>query len=85
MFFLLSFLILLTSCSNDPKEVKTFVSNENPPSETMNKAELIYTEAGKIRLKIIAEKIASIKDKCVQEIANSTYETAHKLFTKLHN
>lgn len=36
-------------------------------------------------VKIIAEKIADIKDICVQEVANSTYETAHKLFVKLNN
>ena len=36
-------------------------------------------------VKIIAEKIASIKDICVQEVADSTYKTAHKLFTKLNN
>ena len=35
--------------------------------------------------KEIAEKIADIKDIYVQEVANSTYETAHKLFAKLNN
>ena len=49
--------LLLFSCSNDPKEVETFVSSENLPVEVMKTAELRYTEKGKIKVKIIAEKI----------------------------
>lgn len=48
---------LLSSCSNDPKEVETFVSSEDMPLEVMKEAELIYTEQGKIKVKIMAEKI----------------------------
>lgn len=50
-------LLLFSSCSNDPKEIETFVSSEEMPIEVMQKAELIYTEKGKIKVKIIAEKI----------------------------
>lgn len=49
--------VFFVSCSNDPKEVETFVTSDNLPSETMKEAELLYTEEGKIKLKIIAEKI----------------------------
>jgi LPS export ABC transporter protein LptC len=56
-YFLLCFCVLLTSCSNDPKEVETFVSSENLPLETMKQAELIYTENGILKAKIIANKI----------------------------
>lgn len=54
-FFVL--LCLLSSCSNDPKEVETFVSSEDMPIEVMKEVELIYTEQGKIKVKIMAEKI----------------------------
>ena len=37
--------------------MKTFVSNEDTPIEIMQKAELCYTEKGKIKVKITAEKI----------------------------
>lgn len=51
------FFLLLSSCSNNPKDVETFVSNEDTPIEVMQKSELYYTEKGKIKVKIIAEKI----------------------------
>ena len=51
------FFFLLSSCSNDPKEVETFVSSKDMPVEVMKEAELIYTEQGKIKVKIMAEKI----------------------------
>ncbi len=37
--------------------MKTFVSNEKVPSETLKQAELTYTEKGKVKVKIIAQKI----------------------------
>ena len=56
-----SFFCLLTtlfySCSNDPKVVESFVTTEILPSETMKQAELIYTENGILKVKIIANKI----------------------------
>ena len=54
---LFCFCILLFSCSNDPKIVKTFVSSENLPSETIKEAELTYTEKGKVKVKIISKQI----------------------------
>ena len=54
---LFCFCILLFSCSNDPKIIKTFVSSENLPSETIKEAELTYTEKGKVKVKIISQQI----------------------------
>ena len=45
------------SCSNDPKIVESFATTEILPSETMKQAELIYTENGILKVKIIANKI----------------------------
>jgi lipopolysaccharide export system protein LptC len=55
--FFVFFFLLFSSCSNDPKEVETYVSIEDMPIEVMKEAELIYTEQGKIKVKIMAEKI----------------------------
>lgn len=56
-----SFFCLLTtlfhSCSNDPKIVESFATTEILPSETMKQVELIYTENGILKVKIIANKI----------------------------
>ena len=57
MQFFVFFFLLFSSCSNDPKEVETYVSIEDMPIEVMKEAELIYTEQGKIKVKIMAEKI----------------------------
>ena len=56
-YFVLYFCVLLASCSNDPKIVETFVSSEELPLETMKQAELLYTEKGKVKVKILAQKI----------------------------
>ena len=48
---------LFSACSNDPKIVETFATNKNLPTETIKEAELIYTEKGKVKVKIIAQKI----------------------------
>ncbi|MBC8266009.1 MAG: LPS export ABC transporter periplasmic protein LptC [Flavobacteriales bacterium] len=55
--FICFYAFLFFSCSNDTKIVKTFVSNEKVPSETLKQAELTYTEKGKVKVKIIAQKI----------------------------
>ena len=56
-YFVLCFCILLSSCSNDPKIVETFVRSEELPLETIKQAELLYTEKGKVKVKILAQKI----------------------------
>ena len=56
-YFVLFFCIFLSSCSNDPKIVETFVSSEELPLETIKQAELLYTEKGKVKVKILAQKI----------------------------
>ena len=56
-YFVLCFCVLLASCSNDPKIVETFVSRDKLPLETIKQAELLYTEKGKVKVKILAQKI----------------------------
>ena len=56
-YFVLCFCVLLASCSNEPKIVETFVSRDKLPLETIKQAELLYTEKGKVKVKILAQKI----------------------------
>ena len=50
-------IFILFSCTNDPNLVKGFVSENNLPIEEIEDAELLHTENGKIKVKIIAGNI----------------------------
>ena len=56
MRIILFFLVFL-SCTNDPKLVQEFVSGKELPIEQIKEAELIQTENGNIKVKIIANTI----------------------------
>ena len=56
MRILLFFLVFL-SCTNDPKVVQEFVSGKELPIEQIKEAELIQTENGNIKVKIVANTI----------------------------
>ena len=60
LFFLLS--IFLYSCSNDPEEVKEFIATENLPIEKIEGAEMLHTENGVLKVKIIATTIKRFQD-----------------------
>lgn len=59
-FFLLS--IALLSCSNDPQAVKKFIDAGDLPIEKIEEAEMIHTENGVLKVKIIATTIKRFKD-----------------------
>jgi len=54
---LLFFSAVLVACTNDPKLVQNFVIDKEQPIEEITGAELLHTENGKIRVRIIANKI----------------------------
>ena len=58
----LLFSILLVACTNDPKLVQDFVSNKEEAIEQIKGAELLHTENGKIKVKIVANKIERFQD-----------------------
>ena len=60
LFFL--FLVLLISCTNDPKLVQEFVSDKQQAIEQIKGAELLHTENGKIKVRIVAGTIERFKD-----------------------
>ena len=53
----LLFLTALVACTNDPKLVQDFVSDKEQAIEQITEAELLHTENGKIKVRIVANKI----------------------------
>jgi LPS export ABC transporter protein LptC len=60
LFFLLS--TILYSCSNNPELVKEFISIENLPIEKIEGAEMLHTENGVLKVRILATTIKRVKD-----------------------
>jgi LPS export ABC transporter protein LptC len=50
-------LIVLAACTNDPKLVQDFVIDKEQAIEQIKGAELLHTENGKIKVRIVADKI----------------------------
>ena len=55
LFFFFS--VLLISCINDPKLVQEFVSDKQQAIEQIKGAELLHTENGKVKIRILASSI----------------------------
>ena len=62
MRFFFLFSLVLHSCSNDPELVKEFISSENLPIEIIEGAEILHTENGVLKVKIISTTIKRFKD-----------------------
>ena len=58
----LFFLIVLMSCANDPKLVQEFVSDKQQPIEKIKGAELLHTENGRLKVRLIASRIERFQD-----------------------
>ena len=58
----LFFLVVLISCTNDPKLVQEFVSDKQQPIEQIKGAELLHTENGKVKVRIVASIIERFQD-----------------------
>ena len=56
------FFLVFLSCTNDPKVVQEFVSGKELPIEQIKEAELIQTENGNIKVKIVANTINRFQD-----------------------
>jgi len=60
---LLFFSVVLVACANDPKLVQDFVSDKEQAIEQIKGAELLHTENGKMKVRIVANKIEHFQDK----------------------
>ena len=58
----LFFLVVLISCTNDPKLVQEFVSDKQQPIEQIKGAELLHTENGKVKVRVVAVSIERFQD-----------------------
>ena len=58
----LFFLVVLVSCTNDPKLVQEFVSDKQQPIEQIKGAELLHTENGKVKVRVVASRIERFQD-----------------------
>jgi len=58
----LFFLVVLISCTNDPKLVQEFVRDKQQPIEQIKGAELLHTENGKVKVKLLASRIERFQD-----------------------
>ena len=56
------FLLLFLSCSNNPEEVKVFFVQDNLLIEKIDEAEMLHTENGFLKVKIMATNIERFKD-----------------------
>ena len=67
--FLIS--LVFFSCSNDPAIVKEFISFDDLPVEKMKDAEILHTEAGILKVKIITTTIERYQNKQPQLILSN--------------
>ena len=58
----LFFLVTLIACTNDPKLVQEFVGDMQQPIEQIKGAELLHTENGKIKVRLVASRIERFQD-----------------------
>ena len=59
----LFFSILIISCTNDPKLVQDFISdNKHQPVERIKEAQLLHTENGKLKVRVLANLIERYQD-----------------------
>ena len=56
------FLVVLSSCTNDPKLVQDFVRDKKQPVEQIKGALLLHTEKGKVKVKVVANNIERFQD-----------------------
>ena len=58
----LFFLVVMISCTNDPKLVQEFVSYKQQAIEQIKGAELLHTENGKLKVRVVAISIERFQD-----------------------
>jgi len=71
-FFFLS--VILIACTNDPKLVQEFVSDKEQAIEQIKGAELLHTENGKTKVRIVAGKIERFQNRQPQLIFSEHLE-----------
>ena len=72
LFFFFS--VVLIACTNDPKLVQEFVSDKEQAIEQIKGAELLHTENGKVKVRIVAGKIERFQNRQPQLVLSEQME-----------
>jgi len=72
LFFFFS--VVLIACTNDPKLVQEFVSDKEQAIEQIKGAELLHTENGKVKVRIVAGKIERFQNRQPQLVFSEQME-----------
>ena len=62
-FIFIFFLIVLASCENSEEKISNFIDLENLAVEQLTKSEIIYTENGHLKVKVISQSMERFSDK----------------------
>lgn len=62
-FSLIFSLIVLTSCENSESNIRNFFNTENLAVEQLTNSEIIYTEDGNLKVKVMSEKMERFSDR----------------------
>mgnify|MGYP000179103370 CR=1 FL=1 len=57
------FLIVLVSCENSEENISNFIDSENLAVEQLTNSEIIYTENGHLKVKVISKNMERFSDK----------------------
>ena len=62
-FSLIFSLIVLASCENSESNIRNFINTENLAIEQLTESEIIYTENGNLKVKVMSQKMERFSDK----------------------
>ena len=62
-FIFIFFLIVLASCENSEEKISNFIDLENLAVEQLTNSEIIYTENGHLKVKVISQSMEQFSDK----------------------
>ena len=63
IFILMVSLIVLSACENSESNIRNFINTENLAVEQLTNSEIIYTENGNIKVKVMSQKMERFSDK----------------------
>ena len=73
-------LIVLASCENSESNIRNFINTENLAIEQLTDSEIIYTENGNLKVKVMSQKMERFSDKEERiELAGGVHFDFYKL------
>ena len=79
-FSLIFSLIVLASCENSESNIRNFINTENLAVEQLTNSEIIYTENGNLKVKVMSQKMERFSDKEERiELAGGVHFDFYKL------